>query len=261
MTDNPYHDPWDKPERFAQYEYQLGVDSMLPILGGWGIDPKGLSVIDLGCGAGGLTVALAERGACCLGIDRNNEQIARARILAAEHGVAAEFQAADILELHDLNKPADLMILAEIVEHLETRDNVGILLSWCRRNLAANGLVLVSFPPWYSPFAGHQAGWPGIRYVPWYHLFPDYLKRLLVPKLAPRYIDFARELNHLTLAAFEAAAKHAGLCIDRCILYHARPEYHWRYGIPIVPSLPILSRIAILREITTTGAYFLLVHS
>lgn len=67
-------------------------------------DPHLLSIIegiapgralDVGCGAGGLAVALAKRGWTVTGIDIAPNAIAAATAVAAEHGVRASFEVAD----------------------------------------------------------------------------------------------------------------------------------------------------------------------
>ncbi len=258
LTDDPYHDPMSSPERRAQYEYHLAADCILPLLKSWCIDVKGKRVLDLGCGSGGLTVALAESGADCLGIDHNAQLIAEAEKMAATRGATARFLVADVIQMDNFEETFDLVILSEVVEHLVNWSNVEALLGWCREHLANNGKVYVSFPPWLNPFAGHQAGWPGVRYISWYHLLPDSLKRLLVPKHAQQYLAFFQELDRLTIRGFESIAARAGLAIRRRELYHLRPEYYWRYKVPALRSLPLLTRLPIIAEITTTGAFYVL---
>lgn len=51
--------------------------------------------LDVGCGAGGLAVALAERGWEVMGIDLAPNAIAAARAIAAQHGVTATFETAN----------------------------------------------------------------------------------------------------------------------------------------------------------------------
>lgn len=51
--------------------------------------------LDVGCGAGGLAVALAERGWDVLGVDLAPNAIEAARKVAAERGVTATFEAAN----------------------------------------------------------------------------------------------------------------------------------------------------------------------
>ena len=257
LTDGAYENPFrGSPERLAHYEYRLAFDFTLPFLDRWGVGAQRKSVLDLGCGAGGLSVALAESGAQCVGVDLREEQIAVASRLAAEHGVVARFLVGDILTM-DLPECFDLVILNEVVEHLVNLSNVEAMLRWCRQHLAPQGATYASFPPWWSPFAGHQAGWPRIRYIPWYHLLPYRLKRLLAPEEAPAYRRYSKELNRLTIGSFEKTVRQAGLMIDRRELYFLRPEYHFRYGVPAI-RLPFLDKIPVVREVATSGAYYLL---
>ena len=51
--------------------------------------------LDIGCGAGGLAVALAERGWRTTGIDISDKAIASARAVAERRGARVEFQVAD----------------------------------------------------------------------------------------------------------------------------------------------------------------------
>lgn len=261
MASNPYYEPMSSAERRVQYEYQIALDSIIPNLKAWNVNVRGKRVLDLGCGDGGLSVALAESGARCLGIDHNEQRIAEAVNLASNHKVSATFMAADVLQMHQFAERFDLIVLSEVVEHLLDWSNVEALLRWCGNHLTPQGVVYVSFPPWFSPFAGHQAGWPVIRYLPWYHLLPQRIKHLLVPTHAPRYLDFFRELNHITIGGFERIVTRSGLEIAQRDLYHLRPEFRWRYGVPVIRAVPMLAKMAGVREIVSTGAYYLLTRS
>ena len=258
MKDNPYHNPMSEPERRANYEYQLAVDCILPFLKGWGIEGINSRVLDIGCGTGGLAVALADRGARCVGIDHNSQRILQAQKMADQHQVDIRFLEADIFNLGDCQEKFDLIILSEVLEHLVFQSKVEALLKWCRKRLVLNGRIYASFPPWYSPFAGHQAGWPRMCYIPWYHLLSDKIKRWLVPKQVDQYFTYAQELNHLTIKSFEQIVGCSGLKIVHRKLYFIRPEYYWRYKVPPLRAFPLVSAIPFIREYLTTGAYYLL---
>jgi ubiquinone/menaquinone biosynthesis C-methylase UbiE len=62
---------------------------------------EGADVVELGCGGGQVTVALASRGATVTGIDLSTEQLAHAKALADDHGVrdATEFAHGDVTDL------------------------------------------------------------------------------------------------------------------------------------------------------------------
>jgi len=256
--DRPYDDPFSgSVEKRALYEYHLAQDCILPLLARWGVDVQDARALDVGCGSGGLVVALAERGAQCWGIDLQPERIAHASKMAADHGVAVQLLAGDVLEIGNFGGAFDLVVLSEVVEHLEHLANVETLLGWCRERLSADGRAYVSFPPWFSPFAGHQAGWDRIRYVPWFHLLPGPVQRLVAGARGPAYIEFTQELNQLTIGTFERIIGKAGLAIAHKELYLIRPEFYRRYGVPALRS-GLLARIPVLREVTTMGAYYLL---
>lgn len=250
------------PDALAEYEYRVGLDCVLPKLVEWDVPIKKQVVLDVGCGAGGLTRALAENLADCFGIDVNPSHIEAASRLAKARSASAEFAAADILKAEELDgilrgRSFHLIVLSEVLEHLLTRENVSLLLSRLRKYLALNGHMYVSFPPWFNPFGGHQAGWPRIRYLPWFHLLPLQLQQFIAPVQFEQYRAFFRELNHLTVAFFERSVKEARLNIVKRELFHLRPEYYWRYGVPAVRA-SVIGRIPGLREVTTTGAYYLL---
>jgi 2-polyprenyl-3-methyl-5-hydroxy-6-metoxy-1,4-benzoquinol methylase len=258
LEDNPYRDPLTSPERRANYEYHLALDCTLPLLSGWGIEVDGINVLDIGCGSGGLCIAMTKEGANCMGIDLNYQRIFEARKMANERSVEVRFLKANILDLADLGERFDLIVMLEVLEHLLNISNVEKLLRWCKEHLNGSGRIYLSFPPWYGPFAGHQAGWPRIRFIPWFHLLPEFVKKTIAPRNADRYSAFSQELNKLTITDFDKILSKTGFRVFRRDLYHLRPEYHWRYGTPIIRSPRLLGNLEALREITTTGVFYLI---
>ena len=95
----------------------------------------GRGILDLGCGLGGYSRALAERGFAVKALDVEPEYIERARAL----GVDAELYDGERIPLGDGS--VDTVILLEVLEHL---DDPGALLREARR--VARGGVLVTTP-------------------------------------------------------------------------------------------------------------------
>lgn len=62
-------------------------------------DVEDEDVLELGCGGGQCTVALAKRGADVTGIDLSEEQLAHARALADEHGVDIDVRKGSVTDL------------------------------------------------------------------------------------------------------------------------------------------------------------------
>ncbi|MFB6081688.1 MAG: class I SAM-dependent methyltransferase [Halanaeroarchaeum sp.] len=73
----------------------LGTDDDLRLL----LDVAGKDVLELGCGGGQCSIALAERGANVTGIDLSEEQLAYARDLADERDADVEFLQGDVTDL------------------------------------------------------------------------------------------------------------------------------------------------------------------
>ena len=99
----------------------------------------GQRVLDVGCGAGRLAKHLTAAGAKVVGIERQPEAAA----LARQHCTRVIEKDLDDLELLDPNERFDVMIFADVLEHLVRPD---ALLKSLARNLADGGFVLVSLP-------------------------------------------------------------------------------------------------------------------
>jgi SAM-dependent methyltransferase len=76
-------------------------------------EPAGRMVVDLGCGLGGYSKVLSERGFDVRGFDVVPEYVERARVL----GVRADVYDGKRLPLED--DSVDTVILIEVIEHLE----------------------------------------------------------------------------------------------------------------------------------------------
>jgi SAM-dependent methyltransferase len=97
---------WNRLSPGYQAEHQIPVDAAhygpflpseaeLRLLG----DVAGRRILELGCGGGQCSIAFARQGAHTAGIDLSDEQIAFARRLAEQHGVAVDFRQGDAADL------------------------------------------------------------------------------------------------------------------------------------------------------------------
>jgi len=191
-----------------------------------------------------------------------------ARELNADDGVDVPVVLGDITAATCAGRddgPWDLILLRDVMEHIAPLDEALALL---RDALALDGMLLVVFPPYYSPYGGHQQILPrrGPRYtawrkLPWVQLLPD----LLFRKLAAGDESSSREVRRLrgvrlTLSGFEGAVRRAGLRVRCRRHYLSRPTYALRYGMPVIPAGTI-GRIPWLRELVVTAGYYLVSRS
>lgn len=102
-------------------------------------------VLDLGCGMGTFTIETARAGARAIGVDPAAEAVKAARAVARGEGVATEFLLADAADLPLGPETADLVIAADLVEHL---DDVTLarILAETRRVLREGGRLVLYTP-------------------------------------------------------------------------------------------------------------------
>lgn len=101
------------------------------------------TILDIGCGAGLLTEAMAKKGARTTGIDAGNEVITVAQQHAADQPLTINYQctsAEDFLQANP-NTHFDIITCMELLEHV---DNPNELLTTCWQLLKPGGLLFLS---------------------------------------------------------------------------------------------------------------------
>lgn len=147
---------WDRQAR--AYELALAIETFdihygpngpgereLNLLG----EIDGLSVLDLGCGGGHNSVALASRGAVVTGIDFSEAQLSLARARASQHGLEIAFVNSSIEQyLEDNRRSFDVIFSCFALEYIPDQ---GLIIGLAARALRAGGsLVLCDLHPLVS---------------------------------------------------------------------------------------------------------------
>jgi SAM-dependent methyltransferase len=251
------------PEGLSYFDYQYSVarDVVIP----W-LDPHiclgGLAVGDFGCHEGGVLQALREIPGVGsgTGFDVDEDSIRRSPL---EQDSRFRLVLENILEVDATRYKFDLVLLRDVVEH--TPNPVAIL-EKAKMCLGDGGHIFVSFPPYFSPFGGHQheAG-NGVRFVPFIHYLPDVLFYALTRCRDTPYMTAESTLadirsvrqTRLTLSKAERAFDEAGLSIEKQEFFLFRPEFQVRYGLSS-SSIPLIHRIPLVREVATLGVHYLL---
>ncbi|MDQ7818496.1 MAG: class I SAM-dependent methyltransferase [Melioribacteraceae bacterium] len=209
-----------------------------------------LKVLEIGCAEGGLLEVLRNLGMDATGIELSPERIEIAKAINPQLKIIA----GDITDekLPDLiGEKFDLIIMREVIEHVSNKytafDNLDILLN-------DKGYLFISFPPKYSPFAGHQqiAG-SFLKAVPYLHLLPKLILNPVAKSLSEKD-DYVEEIKlhystGMQIAKFETLCRLKNFVPVKKELFLFRPIYGYRYGLPKLK----MPDIRFFREFYTFG--------
>lgn len=243
---------------YWHYEYNVSDKYLSPLLERWGISLRGADVLDVGCAEGGGLCALYDRGAVCVGFDIEEKRVQTARTLQGARKI--DFRTGSLYRDDSpfSGRQFDLVTLHDVFEHLDYKS---AMINKLKRYLKPGGKLLITFPPFYSAYGGHQQHlqvW--YAKLPFFHLVPFSLS-VVVPRikyLAPHVVEEVRKLGRLRMGMgkFERIAQEGGLVVEQMRAYLVSPN-HIRFGLIPVPA-GLLSHVPILREFTCSGVLYLL---
>jgi ubiquinone/menaquinone biosynthesis C-methylase UbiE len=154
-------------------------------------DVSGRTLVDLGCGMGTFTIEAAQRGARAIGVDPAPAAIRAARtVAAAERADNAQFIRADAAQLPLPAEGADIVLAADLTEHLDDVTLARILREAARVLRTGGRLVL------YTPDR--------------HHVF-ERLRERGVMKQDPSHIGVR------TLRELSGAVESAGFTVERAL--------------------------------------------
>lgn len=215
-----YHRGWRSEESYTKAGYQADLDAhvrgrlesdrrqIIP----WIDDAARLSgkrVLEIGCGTGSSTIALAEQGAKVTGIDIDEDALLVAKQRAEVYGVDADFHSINAEDIPSTfrDETFDLIIFFACLEHMTIKERLSSLKdAWDM--LPPGGLLVVVETPnrlWY--FDDHTAK------LPFYHWLPN--------ELAFAYARFSDRKNFRELyTEYDASSKEHFLRRGRGMSFH-----------------------------------------
>jgi 2-polyprenyl-3-methyl-5-hydroxy-6-metoxy-1,4-benzoquinol methylase len=198
-------------------------------------------VFEIGCAEGGLIETFHNNGIEAGGLEISSERAA----MAKEKNPALNIYVGDITDpmlTEKIKERFDFIIMREVIEHLRDKkiafDNIDKLLN-------KGGYLFVSFPPKFSPFAGHQQiGSSFMKAIPYLHILPAGFLKIAANTLHEKqdYIDEIK-LHFSTgcrISEFEKLYKGKGFSVLTEEFFLFRPIYAIRFGLPTIglPNIP-----------------------
>jgi 2-polyprenyl-3-methyl-5-hydroxy-6-metoxy-1,4-benzoquinol methylase len=244
-------------EYYWTYQYHLAAKFHIPLMESWGVVFENAKILDVGCGDGGFTAAMADRGARCVGVEikefkrkANGDPRLRYVIQDVTTPDAPEKLGADY----------DLVVLRDVIEHIPLAQKENFLLS-LERFLNHTGKIFFTFPPFYSPYGLHQqtALKSKLRAIPYLHYVPWFLLRKLATWAGEpsASLAVAEEIVQcrMTMRHFKQLARKTGMTILHEKHYFVRPSHEIRYGVKTRGAW--FGKMPVLREILVSGATIL----
>ncbi len=216
---------------------------------------KNFRILEIGCAEGGLVEVLSELGADIVGLEISQSRINTAK----EKNADLKIIQGDISNpklVEKFPEKFDMLIMREVIEHVPDKQST---FNNLRKLLKEKGYLFITFPPKYSPFAGHQQiARSFLKVIPYLHLLPEsFLKK--ISALLKEKKGFVEEikLNYSTgisINYFERLYSLYGFIPIVKEFYLFRPIYKLRFGLPTVKLIDI----PFFREMITFGCENLL---
>lgn len=176
----------------------------------------GKRVLDFGCGMGGMSLWYATNFNCEVhGIDIDRHHVSIANGLKEKYKAKnVTFEVRNVLD-NPIDGKYDFIVLNDVAEHIQLPILKQIFKA-LSKNLANNGGIYVSYPPWRSPYASHVQHVVG---MPWCQFLPQGMllrmieknNRQIVGEEESDLIQAYKGLNHLNHKKLLAALEGSGL--------------------------------------------------
>jgi len=224
---------------------------------------NGMSVLEIGCGEGGVLKAFVDRGLRGVGVElaparvENGKQWLKEDI---EKGLI-EFVVKDIYDIDtqkDLNFLFDIILLKDVIEHIHDQQK---LIGWMKTFLKPGGVIFFGFPPWQMPFGGHQQLCRSklFSYMPYYHLLPAPVYKYLLQKNNEPWKDLLEiKETGISIERFERIVRKCGYTVVNEKHYLLNPIYQYKFGWKPKEQFKIISAVPWVRNFLTTCVFYLI---
>lgn len=224
---------------------------------------KGMRVLEIGCGEGGVLKAFVNKGCQGIGVELDAARIVNAEIFLKDDVEAGRirFVTKNIYQVDielDLGGPFDIIILKDVIEHIHDQPK---LIEWMKQFLNKEGVIFFGFPPWYMPFGGHQQICKSkvLAKLPYYHLLPMSIYKWIL-KINNESVETLAEIKEtgISIERFERICKEKEYDIVHSAHYLVNPIYMFKFGWKPRKQFGFIKAIPFVRNFFTTCVYYLI---
>lgn len=223
------------------------------------------SVLEIGCGEGGILYPFATRNCQITGIDISNIKIENAQLFFEKRQLRGNFFVNNALEdnTNITGKAYNIIIVHDVIEHIEPESKRRFM-EMIGSFASSDGIIFIGFPAWQMPFGGHQQTCSKTisSRIPFTHLLPikayqTYLRKCgedeeIIEELTSIY------RSRMTIEKFESLCSDTGFEILNRTLWLINPHYKAKFNL-IPLKLPFfISAIPQLRNIFSTSCFYII---
>lgn len=171
-----YFPPCDERLEFFRNNLVPWIDSIKPL--------KGLRLLEIGCGTGSSSIALAEQGADITSIDINEKSLTEAKIRCQLYGLNIRFCLLNATDIKSNFEQGifDFIIFMASIEHMTIEERIQSL-KMAYELLPRHGLLCIAGSPNRLHFMDSHTS-----HLPFFHWLPD--------DLAIKYSRFSRRIQY-----------------------------------------------------------------
>ncbi len=248
----------DWQEYYWTYQHTLAKKYLIPMIEkhAFKIDRK--KVFEIGCGSGGVIEAFAERSGKAVGVEIDPFDYTKLNTPRVKYITA---------DIYDANQRAryadryDIIIFRDVIEHLPKKKEIFEI---CNELLSADGIIFITYPPFYSPYGAHQQVFSKtiLGKLPYTQWLPKSIYLKYVRAAEKGNADAIRVSEEITgtkttIASLNRAIGQSAFKISYQDYYLTRPSFDIRYGVKPI-KLPFLKRVPLIREVLVMGVYMIL---
>ncbi len=238
---------------YYQYQYTLAKEHYIPYLISNDVSLSNISIIDVGCGNGGFISAFPNTS------KKTGVEIKK---FPWKNVKNRTFQVHNILTQDNSSfiKKYDLVIIRDVIEHIDLKYKEEFM-DTIKNFLKENGKILVTFPPYFSPFGMHQQALMKsfLKKIPFLSLLPLSSIRILCSIFEDK--DTLKDLeeiarSRMTIKNFNSIVKSLNLKIYNEEYFLVRPSHEIRYGFKMKRAC--FSQVPLLRELFVLGTSYII---
>ena len=224
---------------------------------------KGVNVLEVGTGEGGVLVPFMDKGAFCVGVDLSEPRVELAKGFFAKEVAEGkiEFLCKNVYDddfLQRFKGFFDVIILKDAIEHIPDQEK---FIPYLKNFLKQGGQIFFGFPPWYMPFGGHQQiCHRKIGMMPWYHILPKPLYKGVLKMIGEEEGNIKELLEihdtRISIERFERIVKRSGLKFLNKQHFLINPIYQYKFGWKPRKQSALITAIPFFRNFVTTCVYY-----